>query len=72
MPARSPFPGGRIDPGEDAIAAALREAQEEILLDPAHVEVIAAIEPYRTVTAYVVTPVVAVDSARPAAGAARA
>ena len=29
------FPGGRIDPGEDAIAAALREAREEILLDPA-------------------------------------
>jgi 8-oxo-dGTP pyrophosphatase MutT (NUDIX family) len=53
------FPGGRIDPGEDAIAAALREAQEEILLDPAQAEVIAAIEPYRTVTGYVVTPVVA-------------
>ena len=36
------FPGGRIDPGEDAIAAALREAQEEILLDPGVAEVIAA------------------------------
>ena len=31
------FPGGRLDPGEDAVAAALREAQEELLLDPAAV-----------------------------------
>src|SRR5687767_2823256 len=42
------FPGGRIDPGENAVEAALREAQEEILLDPAAVDVIGAIEPYRT------------------------
>jgi 8-oxo-dGTP pyrophosphatase MutT (NUDIX family) len=54
------FPGGRIDPGEDAVTAALREAHEELLLDPAAVEVIGAIEPYRTVTGYVVTPVIAV------------
>ncbi|MES2120158.1 MAG: CoA pyrophosphatase [Pseudomonadota bacterium] len=53
------FPGGRIDPGEDAVAAALREAHEEILLPPAAAEVIGAIEAYRTVTAYVVTPVIA-------------
>ena len=54
------FPGGRIDPGEDAVAAALREAQEEILLDPAAVEVIGTIAPYRTVTDYRVTPVIGV------------
>jgi 8-oxo-dGTP pyrophosphatase MutT (NUDIX family) len=54
------FPGGRIDRGEDAVAAALREAQEEVLLPPAAVEIIAAIEPYRTVTGYVVTPVLGV------------
>ncbi len=54
------FPGGRVDPGEDAFAAALREAQEEILLDPRQVEVVGAIEPYRTVTGYVVTPVLGV------------
>jgi 8-oxo-dGTP pyrophosphatase MutT (NUDIX family) len=54
------FPGGRVDPGEDAVAAALREAHEEILLDPEAVEVVGAIEPYRTVTGYVVTPVVGV------------
>jgi 8-oxo-dGTP pyrophosphatase MutT (NUDIX family) len=54
------FPGGRIDPGEETVTAALREAHEEILLDPAAVEVIGAIEPYRTVTSYVVTPVIGV------------
>ena len=54
------FPGGRIDPGEDAVAAALREAQEEILLDPAAVDMVATIEPYRTVTDYRVTPVIGV------------
>ena len=54
------FPGGRIDQGEDAVAAALREAHEEVLLPPAAVEFIAAIEPYRTVTGYIVTPVLGV------------
>jgi 8-oxo-dGTP pyrophosphatase MutT (NUDIX family) len=52
------FPGGRLDPGEDAVAAALREAHEEILLDPAAVEVIGTVDPYRTVTGYMVTPVI--------------
>jgi 8-oxo-dGTP pyrophosphatase MutT (NUDIX family) len=51
------FPGGRVEPGEDSVAAALREAHEEILLDPAAVEVVGPIEPYRTVTGYLVTPV---------------
>jgi len=54
------FPGGRVDPGEDAIATALREAEEEILLNPAEVDVVGQIEPYRTVTGYVVTPVMGV------------
>jgi 8-oxo-dGTP pyrophosphatase MutT (NUDIX family) len=54
------FPGGRVDPGEDGIQAALREANEELLLDPASVEVIGSLEPYRTVTGYVVTPVLGV------------
>ena len=54
------FPGGRVDPGEDAVAAALREAEEEVLLDPAAVQLVGAIEPYRTVTGYVVTPVLGV------------
>ena len=54
------FPGGRIDTGEDALSAALREAHEELLLDPEAVELAGAIEPYRTVTGYVVTPVIGV------------
>ena len=54
------FPGGRLDRGEEPIAAALREAHEEILIAPDAVEVIGAIEPYRTVTGYVVTPVIGV------------
>ena len=54
------FPGGRIDPGEDAVAAAIREAHEEVLVPPELVDVIGAIDPYRTVTGYVVTPVLGV------------
>jgi len=54
------FPGGRIDPGEDPVAAAIREAHEEVLVPPQLVEVVGAIEPYRTVTGYVVTPVLGV------------
>ncbi len=52
------FPGGRLDPGEDAVKAALREAHEEILLNPKDVEIVGTIEPYRTVTGYLVTPVI--------------
>lgn len=54
------FPGGRVDPGEEVIAAALREAQEELLLDPSAVQLAGTIEPYRTVTGYKVTPVIGV------------
>lgn len=31
-PGQVAFPGGKIDPGEDAVAAALREAEEELAL----------------------------------------
>lgn len=54
------FPGGRIDPGEDAEAAALREAWEELSLDPSLVDVAGTLNPYTTVTGYLVTPVVGV------------
>lgn len=54
------FPGGRLDPGEEAVGAALREASEEILLDPSAVELVGSLEPYRTVTGYRVTPVLGV------------
>ena len=52
------FPGGRIDPGDhDATAAALREAHEEIALDPASVEIIGRMDDYVTGTGYIITPV---------------
>jgi 8-oxo-dGTP pyrophosphatase MutT (NUDIX family) len=52
------FPGGRIDPGETPCQAALREAHEELGLDPAEVTVLGEADSYRTVTGYQVTPVV--------------
>ncbi len=54
------FPGGRIDP-EDASpeAAALREAQEEVGLDPRHVQVIGRMPIYTTGSGFLITPVVA-------------
>ena len=54
------FPGGRIDPGEDAISAAVREAHEELWMEPKAVNVVGSLDPYHTVTGYVVTPVIAV------------
>ena len=54
------LPGGRQD-GEDAdeIAAALREAHEEVGLDPVYVEVLGSLPLYVTGTGFKVTPVVA-------------
>lgn len=54
------FPGGRIEAGETAVEAALRESQEEILLDSAAVEVLGSLDPYRIVTGYVITAVIGI------------
>ena len=54
------FPGGRIDAGEDAGTAALREAWEELGLEPKLVDQIASLDPYLTVTGYAVTPIIGV------------
>jgi len=52
------FPGGSLEPGEEPVAAALREAEEEIGLDPSAVRVEGLLEPYHTVTDFLVAPVV--------------
>lgn len=55
------FPGGRIDPEDDGpVAAALREAEEEIALPRTAVQVVGVGDRYRTVTGYCVTPVIGV------------
>jgi 8-oxo-dGTP pyrophosphatase MutT (NUDIX family) len=59
-PGQVAFPGGKIDAGEDAITAALREADEELALPPSAVRVIGVSDDYVTGTGFVVTPVVGV------------
>jgi 8-oxo-dGTP pyrophosphatase MutT (NUDIX family) len=54
------FPGGRVDPGETATEAALREAWEEVALEPSLVEPVAELDEYRTISGFAVTPVLAV------------
>jgi len=52
------FPGGRRDPGETPWQAALREAEEEVGLDPSLVSLAGLSSPYQTGTGYLITPVV--------------
>jgi len=57
-PGQIAFPGGRLDPGETAVEAALREAHEEVTLDPAAVEVLGLSDAYETGTGFLITPVI--------------
>lgn len=58
------FPGGRIEQTDrDPVAAAIREAQEEIGLLPAHVEALGYLDSFLTITGFHVYPVVAKVSA---------
>jgi 8-oxo-dGTP pyrophosphatase MutT (NUDIX family) len=60
------FPGGRLDPGEEAVAAALREAGEEVGIDPRAVEILGQLAPLTTMSsAAAITPFVGVMARRP-------
>jgi 8-oxo-dGTP pyrophosphatase MutT (NUDIX family) len=60
------FPGGRLEPGEGALAGALRESHEEIGLDPGEVEVLGQLAPLTTVSSGSrITPFVGALAQRP-------
>ncbi|SFG30479.1 ADP-ribose pyrophosphatase YjhB, NUDIX family [Novosphingobium sp. CF614] len=59
-PGQIALPGGRVDPGETAVEAALREANEELGIPPGQVRVVGVSDRYRTGSGYDITPVVAV------------
>jgi 8-oxo-dGTP pyrophosphatase MutT (NUDIX family) len=59
-PGQIAFPGGKLDEGEDSLAAALREAHEEVGLDPGRVEVLGRLDETPVLTApFRLTPWVA-------------
>ncbi|MFK4003632.1 CoA pyrophosphatase [Qipengyuania sp. NPDC077563] len=58
-PGQVAFPGGKIDDGEDAVEAALREAWEELGIEAEQVRVIGTTDRYQTGTGFDITPVLA-------------
>jgi 8-oxo-dGTP pyrophosphatase MutT (NUDIX family) len=56
-PGQVAFPGGKLEPGEDAVAAALREAHEELGIEREQVRVIGEANSFVTGSGYALTPV---------------
>lgn len=57
-PGQIAFPGGKVDEGDaNPMAAALREAEEEVGLSASRVEILGALPPHETVTGFSITPV---------------
>ena len=59
-PGQVAFPGGKIDPGENPVEAALREANEELGIAPADVRIIGESDIYCTGSGFEITPVIGV------------
>ncbi|WP_116101287.1 NUDIX hydrolase [Amycolatopsis thermalba] len=57
-PGQFALPSGRVDPGEDAIGAALRELEEELGVVAERADCVGLLDDYPTRSGYVITPVV--------------
>lgn len=59
-PGQVAFPGGKLEAGEDAVAAALREAQEELAIDPGAVRIAGEATTFVTGSGFRLTPILGV------------